>query len=392
MDSSSRAGHKYRKGKKAMRTIRAFVVLLILLTLFLSGCGLIREQDEPNVNLTEIFPTDLPTIEQAHRLDVDGAGIKEWLVFYHIDSIAGEPEGSPIAAAVYRPVSQQDKRVPPQLVPTLLWLPNQGYVCLYTCEAEMEDVIGENPPGRELVIRDKRDEDTVGVAIFRWDATLVPESEGGDAIEGGFVPLGHFRGDSITLEENRVTVRRRSRDRSNLEIEEIYEAQSGRYYQAAVRSVYGPPSELRLPNTAQIVFGLGPPENPAEVKLPEKLVLALYENYTDLEEIKEYFTGRAWTDMGGRCPENVCGCASKHEDVSRVMVKQIAYEGALKKSTNVVTQVVCVNRNNRPDPIGTVTWQLQRLPESTWRLSSVTPGGDDFLCPRTNCLQAGSGE
>jgi hypothetical protein len=73
------------------------------------------------------------------------------------------------------------------------------------------------------------------------------------------------------------------------------------------------------------------------------------------------------------------------------MVKQIAYESNLKKNTKVVAQVICIGKGNKPDPIGTVTWHLQQQPESFWRLSDVTPGGDRYLCPRTGCPPLGGG-
>jgi hypothetical protein len=122
------------------------------------------------------------------------------------------------------------------------------------------------------------------------------------------------------------------------------------------------------------------------------LVLAFYQNFRDLNEIETYFRPEDWSRIGGRCPENRCGCASRHEDVSRVMVKQIAYEADLTETSQVVVQVVCVNRNGKADPIHTVTWSVHREPDSTWRLVDVAPGGDSYLCPRSGCPVVGGGE
>lgn len=375
-----------------MQRTRVLLILLVLSALFLGGCNMFRKKEEPDVDLTEIFPGDLPTIGQAKRLNVDGIGTKEWLVFYHIDLVGGNYGGSPTAAAVYRPVSEEDKRVPPHLVPALIWLPNQGYVCLFSCQASMEEMIGEGPDRKELVIRDNRGGDTVGVAIFRWNEYLRSEHGlEGDPVFGGFVPLGHFRGDLINVEPDKVTVIHKYYDRSDLASREIYTPESGRYYQQEVQHVDDPPGQLRSPQEAEVVFALGPPERPAEVKLPEKLVLAFYQNFRNLEEIKSYFAPDAWARLGQRCPANVCGCASKHEDVSRVMVKQIAYETDLKKTSRVVAQVVCINKNKNIDPIDTVTWSLRKEPDSTWRLSDIVPGGDGYLCPRGGCPPMGGG-
>jgi hypothetical protein len=376
-----------------MRVNRASIIVLTLCAVFLSGCGLFQPQDRPEVDLTEIFPADLPTVGEVQRLNVDGEGSKEWLVFYRIDLVASDQESSPVIGAVYWPVSDQDARVPPHLVPELLWQPSLGYLCLYTCEADMEDVIGGGPRGEELVIRDKLGEDTVGVAMFRWkrepQTALGPEDE---LAIGRFEPLGHFRGDSIEVKKDQVIVVHKHHDRSDLASQEVYAPQDGHYYTQAVQDVDGPPGQLGSAQEAEIIFASGSPAEPAAVKLPEKLVLAFYQNFHDLNEVKEYFDQEAWTRMGGHCPENRCGCASKHEDVSRVMVKQIVYEADLKKTNRVVVQVVCVNRNGKPDPISTVTWSVRREPDSTLLLSDVIPGGENYLCSSSGCPPLQDGE
>lgn len=374
-----------------MRRSWTLLFPFILLTLLLTSCGLFRKEEHPEVDLTGIFPDELPAIGRAVRLDVDGVGDKEWLVFYHIDLVEGYPSGSPTTAAVYRPVPVRDKRLPPHLVPALLWLPNQGYLCLYACEAKMEDVISGEPNGKELVIRDKRGSDTVGVAIFRWNPDLVVESNP-DSGSGGFVPLGHFRADSIVVEKDRVTVIHRHHDRSDLASREIYAPAFGRYYVQEVRHVDDPPAQLGSPQEADIVFALGPPKKPAEVKQPEKLVLAFYQNFRNLAEVSTYFRREDWLRVNGLCQDTVCGCVSRRDDLSRVLVKQIAYETALSKTTNVVVQVVCIKQNNQPDPMTTLTWSLNKEPDNTWRLYDVVPGGEGYLCPRSGCPVVGAGE
>lgn len=366
-----------------------FLVVPVLFTLSLSGCGLLGPQEKPEVDLTEIFPRDLPSIGQVRRLNVDGGAKSEWLVFYHVDLVEDNLEGSPTIAAVYRPVTDQDSRVPPRLIPALLWLPRQGYLCLHTCEAEMRDVISGDPKGDELLILDKHGDETVGAAIFRWQKDLVAK-EG--QVPGGFVPLGHFRADSINVEKDKVTVIRKQHDRSDLATREIYEPESGRYYFKEARHVDDPQGRLRSPQEAEIIFASGLPEKPGQVKLPEKLVLAFYQNFSNLDETKSYVTPAAWERMGQGCPENVCGCSSKQEDVSRVMIKQIAYEAELRQTTNVVVQVICVNKNGQSEARRTLTWSLIRRADGTWLLTGVAPGGDEYLCPPFGCHQLRAGE
>ena len=372
-----------------MQKSQACLAALIILTLAVSGCSLFREEEPPEVDLTEIFPDELPPIDQVQRLDFDQDGRKEWVVFYHVDLVQDHQKDSPIVAAAYRPVDDQDSRLPPHLVPALLWLPSQGYLCLYNCEADMRDVIGVGSPGKELVVLDKRGEDTVGVALFRWEAGLVVE---GQAELGGFVPLGHFRADSIKLAYDQVTLLRRHQDRSDLATREIYVPQEGRYYKQAVRHVDDPEGQVFAPQDAEIVFALGMPEAPEGVKLPEKLVLALYQNYNNVDEIKTYGVSGAWDRLGGVCPPNACGCSFRPQDVSRVRVKQIAYEAEWERTTNVVVQVICESRGNQVDPPQTLTWSLLRQFDETWRLNGVVPGGDEYLCSPFGCPLLGSGE
>jgi hypothetical protein len=303
-------------------------------------------------------------------------GTKEWLVFYHVDPIEKNLEGSPTVAAVYRPMENPDSRLPPFLVPELLWLPSQGYLCFHECDAEMRDVISGDPRTEELIILDKRDKETVGVAIFHWQEDLKVE---GKTVEGGFVPLGHFRGDKIEIKPDEVKVIRRLYDRSDLATQEVYKPAAGRYYSYQVRHVDDPSGQLVPPEEAEIVFWAGLPKEPSEVKLPEKLVLAFYQNFTKLAEIEKYVELETWERMNRTCGENACGCASRHNDVSRVMVKQMAYEAEKRSTVNVVVQVVCVNKKNQKETPTTLTWSLNRQSNGTWRLASITPGGDAYL-------------
>ena len=355
-----------------------FSIALVLLALSLSGCGLFRAQEKPEVELAEIFPEALSPVGRARRFDLVDNGTKEWLVFYHVDLVEKNLKGSPTVAAVYRPEENPDSRLPPVLVPELLWLPSQGYLCLYECDAEMRDVIGGDPRAEELVILDKRDKETVGVAIFRWRKDLKVEGKQG---EGGFVPLGHFRGDKIEIELDEAKVIRRLDDRSDLATQELYKPAAGRYYSREVRHVDDPFGQLLPPREAEIIFWAGLPKEPSEVKLPEKLVLAFYQNFTKLAEIEKYVEPGTWVGMGRTCGENVCGCASRHRDVSRVMVKQMAYEADKRSTVNVVVQVVCVDKKNQKETSTTLTWSLNRQSNGTWRLAGVTPGGDGYLTP-----------
>jgi hypothetical protein len=331
------------------------------------------------------------------------------LVLYHVDLILSNTGGSPVIAALYRPVSNQDARLPPSILPALLWAPGQGYICLGDCQPSMWDAISGSS-GPELVFIDKNCvgstcEQTMGAALFRWQEGLdlnlnnpLPTQcmGSGDfratAACGGLVPLGHFRGDSVVVELDKVTVTNNYSDRSELASREIYHPTAGRYYRQYMRDVYDYPATLLSPTEAEIIYAAGPPEVPAQVKVPEKLVLSFYNNYNNVEEVRTYFTPEAWARIGLDCQNGVCGCTTSRERVSRVMVKQLAYESDFKPTVFVVAQVVCVNLGGGRDPMRTVTWKLQGQTDGTWRLFDVSPGGEEFLCPRTGCQPVGGGE
>jgi hypothetical protein len=357
---------------------------LVLLTLSQSGCGVLGGEEGATVDLTEILPDELPSTGQARRLDIiSGNDSSEWLVFYHIDLVEDNLKGSPTAAAVYRPVNDPDTRLPPHLVPVLLWLPSQGYVCLHKCEAEMRDVISNEPKDeKELVIRDKRDGDTVGLVIFRWQKDLVTAN----SLEpGGFVSLGHFRADSIEVEKDKMTLTREFGYRSDLATHEVYVPRDGSYYCEQAAGGDGTEDRLCPPHASEVVFAQGPPKDPAGVKLPEKLVMAFYQNFTAPEEIKGYVTDALAETVSQGCPAGRCGCASEWKAVSRVQVKQIAYETEDKPEVSVVIQVRCIRRDGQADPLGTVTWRVRKQEDGTWRLSEVFPGGDVCLWNPLSC-------
>jgi hypothetical protein len=368
---------------------------LFFSVLLLGGCGGPSDQQSPSIDLNEVFPPHLSIVnDTAWRFDVNRDGLREWLVLYQ-DLNVNNVEGSPIIGAVYRPEADQDERMAPSIVPALLWLPSQGYICFHNCQPGMWDAITE-ADGQELVFLDSRNGATVGAAFFRWSNGLTKKSNEScmppwnpfraACVPDGFVPLGHFRADSVSVDPqvpDRVTVIRRHYDRSDLAAQEIYVPRSGRYYREEARSVYDARAELGSPELAEVIFASGPPEDPTKVKLPEKLVLSFYQNYANVAEVQRYFTQQGWLQIGQECANGICGCNFGRNDVRRVMVKQIAYESDFTKTTQVIAQVICIRNNGERDNLEDRVWTLVKQPDETWRLLSVAEGGGQFLCPWT---------
>jgi hypothetical protein len=386
-----------------MRQTRIHLYLLFLFALVATACGGSSDQQEPVIDLNEMFPSNFSIVNNTvWRFDVNLDGLKEWLVLYQDLSVTNF-EGSPTIAAVYRPVSDQDARTAPSIVPALLWLPSQGYICFGTCEPGLWDAITETP-GPELVFLDKRGGATVGAAFFHWQNDLVKKSNEScmppwdpfraACVPDGFVPLGHFRADSVMVDPqiaDRVVLTYKHNDRSDLAAQEIYVPKGGRYYRQEARTVYDARADVRSPDEAEVIFASGPPEDPTQAKLPEKLVLSFYRNYTNAAEIQRYFTSQAWLRTGQDCANGICGCNFARNDVRRVMVKQIAYESDFTKTTQVVAQVICIHNNGQRDSLEDRVWTLTRQADETWRLVDVAEGGGELLCPRAGDGTKGCG-
>lgn len=371
-----------------MRRSQIFLIPLVLLILFLIGCETNEEPLRPEIGLDEVLPPQLPIIGNTlWRFDVNRDGKDEWLALYHIDMIAASQSGQPTIGALYRPAVDQDVHMPPSFVPALLWLPSQGYLCLHNCQPELWNVITSDAAPELVILDTVCDEtacpNTVGAAIFRWEDGLEKGSHENCSpgwnpfraacVPGGFVPVGHFRADSVEISPevpDRVIITHRHNDRSDLATREIYSPRAGRYYDQEVRHVYEPQAQLHPPDEAEVIFASGPPKEPTRAKLPEKLVMSFYRNYNNVQEIASYFTVEGWQRIGQNCADGRCGCVSTRDDVSRVMVKRITYEGEFKKQVEVMVDVICVTDGGL-DLKQTVVWELERQPDETWRLSNA---------------------
>jgi hypothetical protein len=99
-----------------MRQTRIHLYLLFLFALVATACGGSSDQQEPVIDLNEMFPSNFSIVNNTvWRFDVNLDGLKEWLVLYQDLSVTNF-EGSPTIAAVYRPVSDQDARTAPSIV------------------------------------------------------------------------------------------------------------------------------------------------------------------------------------------------------------------------------------------------------------------------------------
>lgn len=365
------------------RSIRSlFSVLwatLLLSAWLLSGCGSLRGDTDSQVDLGDILPENLPAVGEPQRLDADNDGKEEeWLIFYRY-----KPDEQPIVAAVYRPVNLGDQLDPPTLQPWRITIEPDKYLCQHDCRVRLEDVLskgagGQPNPDKELIFEDKVGGKVVRAAIFRWKGDTTGQTDEEKVARSNFVPLGHFDADEVEVKKDQVITYVERQDRSRLiERAQYVPNDSGNYYASGFTLV--------LPQESEITLSVWP--DPAlETLYPEKVALAFYKDFGNKEAARVYVSDGAWQDVDAGCPPEVCGCHFKQDNIERVMVKSIAYEGETSRMENgqevnrchIITQVICKTKGGAfEQPALTVIWTAEKSePGEMWKLTSVRPGGE----------------
>lgn len=255
------------------------IALLMLATLAfsaVSGCSLLR-QESVSVDFADIMPEGTE-VHHIQRLDVDGDGSEEWVVFYRYDipsSEQGNPSRGPIGGAIYKATSTS----PPHLLAYQLVPQDFDYLGEEATWAAVEDFIKGDQSGQELVVRSGRSregDEVFSLGIFRWQPEYDdPSTDPGcsEAVEarGRYACLGFFRGSGgVRQDGERVVVLDRSGfERSQLAIRRVYAPVDGSYLIPGAEG-------LRDPVEQSIDFTFGMPESPAQSPYPEKAVLAFY--------------------------------------------------------------------------------------------------------------------
>jgi tetratricopeptide (TPR) repeat protein len=324
-----------RKPKRKYTPVIAVVFIAILAVMI--GARYFRPQEDDQMMPPVELPENWKHVN-THRLDANRDNNQEWVVLYRFDLSAGPAQdGSPIAGVVYQPDGS------PSVLAAYELRPQDGdYLCECECIASMEHVLS-GLEGPELIVRDHCNGEATRVSIFHWDA-----------IREEYLPKGHFSGDRITLDSDRVTVAQRLPGRAQLALEYIYRPRDeATYYQPGGQGI------AVMHDEYETIFYQGMPEDVMLSPYPEKVVLAFYNDYTDAVETSEYFSPETWAEVDG-CAANRCGCTSNRNEISRVRVIDLQLEEYDSEQAIVTVTVVCEHKNGQLDDQKTLEWRLAR--------------------------------
>ena len=241
---------------------------------------------ERNVSFLDAIPPDLQdtlSVAQVSRIDTDGDGFEEWLVFYEYDLKGG---GNPVTGVVY----DNDRGIPPVVFPYQLRVPDR----LYLSENQravnfvMEEITNEpnGPNGEnllELMVFDGRQR-----SMFRFNnANIVANPDPAMPPNNNpvrYQAIGSFYGSGgvgYNSETKEVTVLDREKfNRSQLAVRSIYELKTeGQYasYWDPMLPLGGEQTPtLADPIMSTIDFYTSAPQDIFTTAYPEKIVMGFY--------------------------------------------------------------------------------------------------------------------
>jgi hypothetical protein len=280
---------------------------------------------------------------ETRYLDTNGDNEQEAVILYRFDlpSETGQ-QGSPIRAVVY----QIDEEELPNILAHELLTPDNDYLCECACALTMEDVLS-GLDGPELVVRDQCNGERSRLTIFHWDSVQIK-----------YVSGGHFHGHEIEVAPNEVRVEERLLDRAQLARRTIHHSSDGITYDWS---------------RDELIFCHEEPQDVTSSPYPEKVVLSLYNHYTDTAKIQTYFTVAGWERLG-QCDTGRCGCSSMRFEVAHVWVTDLRSEPENTISGSdraIVTATVnCERQGGLPDGERPIRWSLIRE-AGRWKLDNA---------------------
>ena len=218
------------------------------------------------VSFSDAIPTnpnlrDNIAVADVDRVDTDGDGFREWIVFYEFDIQGGQ---SPIQAFVY----DNDRGNPPVIFPYALRPPDRDYLSetqasirlLQVTDSEQDEILIESPTELNIFEFQQNSE--------AWDFPRDAPPR--------YKPVGFFRGNGgVSIDNSTLDVTvidRNGFERSQLAIRSIYSLNPATdSYLDSFDS-----TKLAAPSVSTIDFFRTPPDDIFETTFPEKIVLAFY--------------------------------------------------------------------------------------------------------------------
>jgi hypothetical protein len=212
-------------------------------------------------------------VSDVRRLDTDGDGALEWVVFYQFDLQDGR---NPVQAVVY----DNDRGNPPVIFPYALRPPNRDYLSEGSIHIETQQVIDGAPERQVMVWGDNE------LNIFKFRQNSETWDFPRDA-PARYIPIGFFRGSGgVQFDEtskNVTVIDRNGFERSQLAVRSVYALRQTLYRiddqsTELIVSYLDDLDQTRLaaPIVSTIDFFRNPPADILETTFPEKIVLAFY--------------------------------------------------------------------------------------------------------------------
>lgn len=237
---------------------------------------------------------------EVARVDTDGDGFREWLVFYQSDTVQDGnifrpcPDASPRRAVIY----DNDRGDPPVIFPYTLEPPDGDYLGAAGIEFEMHEVVpnvADSPDGvEELFIYGYGGGLRNQLAIFSYRKNSEPWDTPTNQTPR-YQLIGFFNGNggvSYNEDTRAVTVKSYGADlaRSQLAVENVYNLQeNGTYFNTlSVASGVAPP--LASPARSAVEYALGPPAELLNTQYPEKIALAFFKSLDSADNQNQGWT------------------------------------------------------------------------------------------------------
>ncbi len=360
------------------------LILSLLLLTTLTGCvpknpfARISPEESPLLDFAQIYSRFNLNVKTIQRLDTDGDGVSEWVVFYRFDlppSESGRERFAPIAGLVY---DATDCR-PPSILPYPLDPGDRNYLGTDTVSAEATNLLGADDSVPEVVARTTTNGIVTALSVFQWfDVTQNP-CQPRYAGQQGYRLMGTFRGDAgVEIGANGAIIVKQlaAFDRSQFAYRRVYVPQDRNGGAEGYMKEGG--RELADPTSESITFAFGPPASPRDSPYPEKSILAFY-----LALGKDNDGARTFLaiDADPSVTQTNFGLGTPLDEVDHVVVKGIEYAPDLDleqehEPVQVVARVVTVRKNGDSDPMREVRWLLKGVPipertDCEWRLSKL---------------------
>jgi tetratricopeptide (TPR) repeat protein len=290
---------------------------------------------------------------RTYRVDANHDNQPEWVVLYRFDLPAeAQSDVATIDGVVYQPGKDTSS-----LVSHRLLLPNDDYLCEHDCTVTMENVLS-GLPDDELIVYDRLNGSVTRLSIFAWDPSKKTYS-----------PQGHFSGNLVELEKDKIIVHQRLPHRAQLAFREVYQPRDDESYYLSKDS-----GVLMMPVQYELTFYGAEPEDVTRSPYPEKVVLAFYNHYADERRVSEYFTWEGWAEVD-RCVSGACGCTAEPREIAHVWVRDLKSNAqANSHSVSLDADVVCELRTNsdRFEAETTIRWTLVQQ-DGRWKLDEAKP-------------------